>query len=145
MFEQKQHTIVVALIMNEEKKILLARRNEPELKHAHNKWEFVGGGIEFGEDPEAAIIREVKEEAGVDVEIVRLLPKVLSHVWNFEDGIKQQILLLHYECKIVGGQLTPGLDQEIAELKYFSLEEIKQLDTLPLIYEGVLLLEQFST
>ncbi len=137
--ESKQHTVVVALIRNEEGKILLARRNEPELKHAHNKWEFIGGGIDFGEDPETAIKREVKEEAGVDVEIVRLLPKVLSHIWNLENG-QQQVLLLHFECKITGGILAPGLDEEIGELKYFSLEEIKTLDTLPLIYEGCLLL-----
>jgi 8-oxo-dGTP diphosphatase len=137
--ESQQHTIVVALITNEKNEVLLARRNEPELTHAHNKWEFIGGGINFGEDPETAIVREVKEEAGVDVEVVRLLPKILSHVWNLEKG-DHQILLLHYECKIVGGTLSPGLDEEISELKYFSLDEIKNLDTLPLIYEGCLLL-----
>ena len=137
--EPKQHTVVVALIRNEEGKILLARRNEPALKHAHNKWEFIGGGINFGENPETAIKREVKEEAGVDVEVVRLLPKVLSHIWHLEKG-DQQILLLHYECKIIGGTLTPGLEEEISELKYFSLDEIKTLDTLPLIYEGCQLL-----
>ncbi len=137
--EAKQHTIVVALITNEKNEILLARRNEPSLPHAHNKWEFIGGGINFAESPEAAIIREVKEEASVDVEVIRLLPKVLSHIWNLEKG-QQQILLLHYECKIIGGTLSPGLDEEISELKYFSLEEIKNLDTLPLIYEGCQLL-----
>lgn len=118
---------------------MLARRNEPALKHAHNKWEFIGGGIDFREDPEVAIRREVKEEAGVDVEVVRLLPKVLSHIWELQEG-RQQVLLLHYECKIIGGRLTPGLEEEISELKYFSMEEIKILDTLPLIYEGCLLL-----
>ncbi len=137
--EPKQHTVVVALIRNEEGKILLARRNEPALKHAHNKWEFIGGGINFGENPETAIKREVKEEAGVDVEVVRLLPKVLSHIWELQEG-RQQVLLLHYECKIIGGTLTPGLEEEISELKYFSMEEIKTLDTLPLIYEGCQLL-----
>lgn len=118
---------------------MLARRNEPELKHAHNKWEFIGGGIDFGEDPEVAIRREVKEEAGVDVEVVRLLPKVLSHIWKLQEG-RQQVLLLHYECKIIGGTLAPGLEEEISELKYFSMQEIKILDTLPLIYEGCQLL-----
>jgi len=137
--EPKQHAVVLALIQNDVGEILLARRNEPALTHAHKKWEFIGGGINFGEDPETAIKREVKEEAGVDVEIVRLLPKVLSHIWNLEKG-QQQVLLLHFECKIVGGTLSPGLDQEISELKYFSMDEIKTLDTLPLIYEGCQLL-----
>ncbi len=137
--ETKQHTIVVALIKNQKGEILLARRNEPALVHAHNKWEFIGGGINFGEDPIDAVVREVKEEAGVDVEVIRLLPKILSHVWQLETG-EQQILLLHFECKIIGGKLSPGLYEEIGELKYFSLDEIKTLDTLPLIYESCQLL-----
>jgi len=84
--EQKQITIVVALITNEKGEILLARRNEPELVHAHNKWEFIGGGIEFGESPIEALKREVKEEAGVEIKIVRLLPEVVSNVWSFPNG-----------------------------------------------------------
>jgi 8-oxo-dGTP pyrophosphatase MutT (NUDIX family) len=48
---KNQITIVVAIIRNENGDVLLARRNEPGLKDAHDKWEFVGGGIEFGENP----------------------------------------------------------------------------------------------
>ena len=136
---KRQFVVVLAVIPNEKGEILLARRNEPELKHAHNKWEFVGGGIDFGEDPETALKREVKEEAGVDVEIIRLLPKIITHIWDLTEE-QQQVLLLHYECKIIGGELKPGLDEEIGELKYFSLNEIKTLNTLPQIYEGALLL-----
>ena len=73
--ELQQHTIVIAIITNDQKDILLAKRHEPEAKHAHDKWEFIGGGIEFGEELEDAVKREVKEEAGVEVKIVRLLPK----------------------------------------------------------------------
>lgn len=136
---KKQFAVVLAVIANEKNEILLARRNEPALRYAHNKWEFIGGGIDFGEDPIDALKREVKEEAGVDVEVVRLLPKVITHIWDLENE-QQQVLLLHYQCKIIGGELKPGLDEEIAELKYFSLDEIKNLGTLPQIYEGALLL-----
>lgn len=138
--KQRQFCVVVAVIQNEKGEILLARRNEPKLKHAHNKWEFVGGGIEFGENPEEALKREVKEEAGVEIKIIRLLPKVISHVWNLEQE-QEHVLLLHYECKIIGGELKAGQSEEVSELKFFPLEEIKKLDTLPQIYEGCLLIQ----
>ena len=122
---KQQITIVVAVIRNKDGDILLARRNEPELEHAHNKWEFVGGNIEFGETPEEAIKREVKEEAGVEVEVVKLLPKVFSENLKITDEKEAQIIILTYECKIVKGELTAGLQQEIAELKFVPLNEVK--------------------
>lgn len=139
--EQKQFFIVLAIIQNEQGEILLARRNEPEVEYAHDKWELIGGGIEFGEDPEAALKREVREEAGVDVQIIRLLPKIITHLWNLTDK-QHQIIMMCYECKTIGGELKPGLDQEIAELKYVPLEEIKNYDTLPNVYEAAQLIEK---
>ncbi len=135
--EQTQITIVVAVIRNEDGDVLLARRNEPELKHAHDKWEFVGGGIEFGENPEEALKREVKEEAGVEVEIVKLLPKIFSEMLNEEI----QVVIMSYECKIVSGNLTPGLDQEIAELKFVPLNEVKNYNAFKNIQKTVDLLQ----
>jgi mutator protein MutT len=134
--EQKQITIVVAIIRNEQGDILLARRNEPDLKDAHNKWEFVGGGIEFGESPEEAIKREVLEEAGVEVEIVKLLPKVFSEMLNQET----QVIILSYECKILSGELKAGLDQEIAELKFVPLNEVKNYNAFKNIQKTIELL-----
>lgn len=134
--EQKQITIVVAVIRNENGDVLLARRNEPELKHAHDKWEFVGGGIEFGESPEEALKREVKEEAGVTVEIVRLLPKIFAEMLNEEI----QVIILTYECKIISGELRAGLDQEIAELNFVPLSEVKNYNAFRNIQKTVELL-----
>lgn len=132
--ERKQFFIVLAVIINKNREILLARRNEPELKYAHNKWELVGGGINFGETPEQALIRETKEEAGVDIKILRLLPKVMTHTFKTK-FFEHQIIMLSYECKIIGGRLKPGLDQEIGELKFVPLEKIKNYDTLPNVYQ----------
>lgn len=133
--EPAQHTIVIAIVTNDKREILLAKRHEPESAHAHNKWEFVGGGIHYDEDPTAAVIREAKEEAGIEVEVVRLLPKVFSHLWTFADGRTQQIILISYECKIASGIPTPNLEENISELKFVPLEEIKNMDTLPQVYE----------
>jgi mutator protein MutT len=133
--EQQQHTIVIAIITNDKNEILLAKRHEPESEHTHGKWEFVGGGMEFGEKPEDAVKREAREEAGVEIKIVRLLPKVFSNLWKFDDGRQQQIIMLSYECKIVDGVPTPNLGENIGELKFVSIDEIKNMDTLPQLYE----------
>jgi 8-oxo-dGTP diphosphatase len=133
---KNQITIVVAIIRNENGDVLLARRNEPGLKDAHDKWEFVGGGIEFGENPEEALKREVLEEAGVEVEITRLLPKIFSVMLNKET----QVIVMSYECKIISGELKAGLDQEIAELKFVPLKEVKNYNTFKNIQKTVDLL-----
>lgn len=134
---QEQITIVVAVIRNEKGDILLARRNEPELKYAHDKWEFVGGGIEFGESPEEALIREVKEEAGVDVEIIRLIPKVFSEKLTISDEKQAHVIILSYECKIISGQLKAGLEEEISELKFVPLDEVKNYNAFNNIHQTV--------
>jgi 8-oxo-dGTP diphosphatase len=57
--------VVAAVLINSEGKILLAQR--PEGKSLAGKWEFAGGKIEDGETPESALVRELKEELGIDV------------------------------------------------------------------------------
>ena len=126
---QKQLTIVVAIITNEKGGVLLAKRNQPDIPSEHNKWEFVGGGIDFGETPEQALMREVKEEAGVEIEVVRLLPKIFTQIWKAQEP-ERHIIIISYECKIVGGELKPK-DSEVSELKFVPVQEIKNYECLP--------------
>lgn len=126
---QTQITIAVGLIKNDIGEILIGRRNQPDLRDEHNKWEFPGGGIGMREDPEVALIREVKEETGLDVKIIRLLPKVLTHVWKREAG-NDQIIILTYECEIIGGEIKLT-EPEIAELKFVAVQDVKNYDCLP--------------
>ncbi len=132
--DKKQVYIVVALILNDKKEILLAKRDEPTLPNAHNKWEFIGGGIDFGETPLQALKREVKEEAGIEVEVVRLLPEIQTHVWDMPDK-QEQIIIISYECKVVGGELKPNVKENVGELKFFPVSEIPTLDCLPNVKE----------
>lgn len=125
---QKQIPIVVAVIKDISGKLLIAKRNDPSLIGGHNKWELVGGKVEFGEDPEIAIIREVKEETGLEVRVVRLLPKVYSRIWKKGDE-QHQVFLLAYECEIVGGQLHENeFDHKISELRFIEAKEIDNFE-----------------
>ena len=81
-------------------------------------------------------LEEVLEEAGVEVEITRLLPKIFSEMLNKET----QVIVMSYECKIISGELKAGLDQEIAELKFVPLKEVKNYNTFKNIQKTVDLL-----
>ena len=68
------HTIhVVAAIIRQENKIFATQRGYGEHK---DKWEFPGGKVEPGESPEAALIREIREELDADIAIREFLTTV---------------------------------------------------------------------
>ncbi len=139
--KNNQLTIVVAIIRNEKGDILFAKRHEPENPEIHNKWEFPGGKIEFGEDPETAVIREAWEETGLNVKVKRLLPKIITHVWEGNFTVKTyQVIVLSYECEVVSGKLANN-DPKISELRYFATNEINYADCLPKMKEIIELLQ----
>lgn len=139
MNSQKQIIIAVALVVNDKGEILLAKRHQPEWPEIHGKWEFPGGGIDFGEEPESALLREVKEETGLEVKIIRLLPKAYQNVWD-RDEKKIQVIILSYECRATGGKLGTA-DPEIGELKYVKLEDVDYPNCLPKMKEIIDLLK----
>lgn len=127
---RKQFIIVKSLVVNNRGDILFVRRKKEDLKEAHNKWEFPGGKIEFGDTPEKTAIKEAKEESGYDVEVEYLIPKVLSSKWESLEREAQQILMC-YVCRLVGGEsLLP--DHGVSEIRWFSLDNVpKDLECLP--------------
>lgn len=127
---KKQKVIAVALIRNAERKILLQKRIDPLIPEADGKWEFPGGVVEFGETPSQAAEREVKEETGCNIEIVRLLPFAHSRVWQRTDGEVIQTFVWCFEARYVGGELK-SLDKKVSEVQWYRKEEIAALDALP--------------
>jgi 8-oxo-dGTP diphosphatase len=96
----------VALI-DKDARILLARR--PAGKSMAGLWEFPGGKVESGEKPETALIRELKEELGIDVTESCLAPLTFaSHA--YEDF---HLLMPLYVCRRWKGLVTPREGQEL--------------------------------
>ena len=96
-------------------------------------WNFPGGGIQWGEDPKDALSREIKEELGVEINILALIPLIFSPIRNNWHG-----LLICYLCEMKKINSLIILNHESMDYGWFSLEEIKKLKTLPLAYEVAL-------
>lgn len=92
--------VVAAALTNEVGEILLQKR--PEGRQMAGLWEFPGGKVESGESPESALVRELKEELGIDVDSQNLIPLTFASAQN---GDRNMILLL-YRCTRWQGEPT---------------------------------------
>lgn len=86
-------TVVAVAMVDADGRVLLQRR--PEGASMAGLWEFPGGKVEPGELPEAALIRELREELGVDVEAACLAPATFAS----EALGDRHLLLLLYACR----------------------------------------------
>lgn len=124
----KQITVIVGLVINDGK-LLMVKRHEPEVKDAHMKWEFPGGKVDFGETPEQAIEREVKEETGVICKVKRLLPVTFTNNWEYPWGT-QQTLIFGFECEYVStGKRNE--DHHVEDTEWVALEDVLKRENLP--------------
>ncbi|MFQ6020727.1 MAG: NUDIX hydrolase [Candidatus Aenigmatarchaeota archaeon] len=111
---------VDGIILNNKGQILLVKRST---KTEFGKWGLVGGWMEWGETVKEALKREVKEEIGVEIEVVKFVGKYYDA--KDRHPTKSSIGLPHI-CKIVKGEPKPV--SEVSEVRWFSSEEIKNLD-----------------
>jgi 8-oxo-dGTP diphosphatase len=102
-------------------------------------YDLPGGGLDLGEEPESGVIREVKEETGIEIKN----PKILGIKNSFfqsahAENKSYHAILLYFVCEHVGGRLsTDGFDEnekqyaEIAEwVPLESLDELKLASTV---------------
>ncbi|MGD9129125.1 MAG: NUDIX domain-containing protein [Candidatus Woesebacteria bacterium] len=104
----------VVVIVIQDKKILLAKRAIEPLK---DYWDNPGGFVDFSENIEDTVIREVKEETNLTVAI----EKYLSSEPDQYGPEGAPVINLFYYAKILSGEMK-ALD-DVAELKWFSLDE----------------------
>jgi 8-oxo-dGTP pyrophosphatase MutT (NUDIX family) len=100
---------VVSGVVERDGQILLLRRG-PTNEHAPGEWEPVSGGLEPGESPAAAVVREVKEDNGLDVEVVAPLG-----TFRFLRGAaRAERLGLSFHCRVVGGRVQVSGEHDAA-------------------------------
>ena len=119
----KQPIIGVGAVIIKDGKILLEKRkNEP----GKGKWSIPGGLVELGESVEQTVIREVKEETGLEVEKPEHID-VVDNIIRDENGeVKYHFVIIDYFVKLKGGTLEAKSDAE--ELKWVPLNEVEKYD-----------------
>jgi 8-oxo-dGTP diphosphatase len=99
--------VVAVALVDVDGRVLLAQR--PEGKSMAGLWEFPGGKVQPGETPEAALIRELAEELGIDVAASCLAPFTFaSH--SYADF---HLLMPLYVCRKWQGAVTPRESQQV--------------------------------
>jgi mutator protein MutT len=119
----KQPIIGVGAVIIKDGKILLEKRkNEP----GKGKWSIPGGLVELGESVEQTVMREVKEETGLEVEKPEHID-VVDNITRDENGeIKYHFVILDYFVKLKGGTLKATSDAE--ELRWVTFDEVEKYD-----------------
>jgi 8-oxo-dGTP diphosphatase len=98
---------VGAVIWNAAGEIVLIRRGqEPRL----GEWSIPGGRLEWGETVEAALLREVREETGLNVEIAGLIDVVDSVTRDAGGTVVRHYVLIDFSVRHVSGELAAGTD-----------------------------------
>ncbi|HDR4441263.1 DNA mismatch repair protein MutT [Bacillus thuringiensis serovar brasilensis] len=117
---KKKVSVVGAVIFNENNEILCAKRSP--IMSLPNYWEFPGGKIEDGEEPQAALVREIKEE----LECIVTVGEEIKEVEHEYESII--VHLTTYKARIVLGKPRA---LEHAELKWMSIKDLKHLKWAP--------------
>ncbi|WP_125762529.1 NUDIX hydrolase [Companilactobacillus hulinensis] len=110
-----------AILVNSANEVLLNLRTD-----THN-WSLPGGYLEYGETFEQACVREYKEDAGIDVEIVEPLGIFDQGFTKYPNGDETQVISRLYLVKQVGGHELTEATNETLDLKYFPLDNLPPL------------------
>ena len=106
----KPAAVGIILSDDKEKALFVKRRDTPI-------WVLIAGGIDEGEKPEDAVIREIKEESGIDTEVIR---KVAEYTPICALGGETHF----FECRAIGGSISTS--DETLDVRFFSLKELPQ-------------------
>jgi 8-oxo-dGTP diphosphatase len=112
-------------------RVLLVRRGKPPL---YGRWLVPGGTVELGETLEAALVRELREETGLEVEPLEVL-SVLDRIERDGPEVVYHYVIVDYLCRSESGEATAGSDA--LEVVWVGKAELRAYDVPPKAIEVV--------
>jgi len=110
------------VIIHDCKIVLIKRANEP----SRGKWSIPGGLVELAESPETAVIREAKEETGLDVDNPVLIDVVSNVDFDEEGKVKYHYVIIDYLVHVTSGKAKASSDA--MELRWVPFGEVEELN-----------------
>jgi ADP-ribose pyrophosphatase YjhB (NUDIX family) len=116
-----------AIVTDDRGAVLLLRRGDT------GRWALPGGTMDIGERLADAVVRETREETGLEVRPVRIVGIYSDprHVFAYDDGEVRQEFNVCLACELVGGEVTTS--PEAPEVRFFPPAELERLDMHPSI------------
>jgi len=128
-FYNNPKSAVVGLVINNENKILLVRRAiEPYKKY----WDLPGGFVNSSEEPDLAIIREIKEELDISVSVINIEGAFLEEYKNKgRNNEIYKVIILVYKLQINNPNKTMQAMDDIDKYKFFDCQKLPKNIAFP--------------
>jgi 8-oxo-dGTP diphosphatase len=116
----------VGAVIVEANRVLLVRRINPPLQ---GEWSIPGGLVETGETTRDAVVREVLEETGLQVEVTALVEVFERILRDEQSRVEYHYVLLDYACRIVSGKAQASSD--VDQVCWSKVDELELLCVAP--------------
>ncbi len=114
---------IQSIIVNQDQKVLLL---SSPTRNSNRSWQIVSGALEAGETILAGVLRETREEVGVNLR-VRPLGIVHAETYKYDENI-QYMIAMYYLLAYEGGEVSPGDDMQDSEFRWWSIDEVENED-----------------
>jgi 8-oxo-dGTP diphosphatase len=126
-----------AVIVNENNEILILQRSMDD-DFLPGDWDIPGGGLDYGEEPEEGVKREVLEECGLEIEVGRPIKASTYYIGEI------QRIDVSYLCK-AKNPFNIKLSHEHSDFKWLKLEEMETFNLNPYIRKILLAAKEYLT
>ena len=125
-------SVGVGGVVVDDGRVLLIKRGKPPL---YGRWVVPGGTVELGESLEQALVREVREETGLEVRPLAFLT-AFERIVRDDGAVRHHFVILDYLCERVSGDVAAASD--VLDARFVAPEELERYELPPKALEVVL-------